>query len=230
MCDPEDMAKILIVEDELDLALPIRDSLSREHHVVEIVDNGADAVEYLRLYKYDLVILDWLLPGLSGIEVCSRYRSTGGTTPILILTARGTVDDKEVGLDSGADDYLVKPFHLKELAARVRALLRRPSAVSGKVLEAREITLDPSARTVAKDGKEIHLLPKEFSLLEFFLRHPNQVFSAEALLDRIWESDSEAMPDTIRTHIKTLRRKVDNEGEPSLIATVHGVGYKLEAP
>lgn len=224
------MAKILIVEDEIDLAAPVRDSLAREHHLVEIVDRGPEALEHLRLYKYDLIILDWMLPGMSGLDICQAFRATGGTTPVLMLTARAEVDDKELGLDSGADDYLTKPFHLKELLARVRALLRRPQPVTSRVLAAGDLSLDPAARRVTKAGKEIHLLPKEFSLLEFLMRHPNQVFSAEALIERIWESDTMAMPDTIRTHIKTLRRKVDSEGRPSLIATVHGVGYKLEAP
>lgn len=224
------MAKILIVEDELDLAGPISDSLGRQHHVVEVVDNGSAALDRLRIYKYDLIILDWMLPGLSGRDVLAGFRSAGGTTPVLMLTARTAVEDKEAGLDAGADDYLTKPFHLKELHARVRALLRRPQGLSGKVLKVRDLCLDPIARTVSKNGQEIHLLPKEFSLLEFFMRHPNQVFSAEALMERIWESDTLALSDTIRTHIKTLRKKIDTAKQPSLISTVHGMGYKLEAP
>jgi DNA-binding response OmpR family regulator len=224
------MAKILIVEDELDLAGPVRDWLARESNTVEIVADGSEALECLRLYKYDVIILDLMLPGLNGMEICRQFRARGGTTPILMLTAKGSVEDKEAGLDIGADDYLTKPFSLKELAARVRALLRRPPDVSSNILTVADIALDPSANNVTKAGKEIHLLPKEFSLLEFFMRHPNQVFSAEALIDRVWQSDSDALSDTIRTHIKTLRRKIDSKGKPSLIATVHGVGYKLESP
>jgi len=223
------MAKILVVEDEQDLSGPVRDWLGREHHLVEVVDNGPDALDRLRIYKYDVVILDLMLPGLSGMEVCRRFRSAGGTTPILMLTAKTTVEDKEAGLDAGADDYLTKPFHLKELSARVRALLRRPAPVSGNVLNVRSLVLDTSACRVTKDGHELHLLPKEFSLLEFLMRHPNQVFSADALLDRVWASDTSALPDTVRTHIKTLRKKIDDEDSPSFIRTIHGVGYKLEA-
>src|SRR5262249_28595125 len=133
------------------------------------------------------------------------------------------------GLDAGADDYLTKPFHIKELAARVRALLRRPAAVTGEVMSAHGLTLDTSLRKVTKGGREIHLVPKEYQLLEFFLRHRNQLFSAEALLDRIWESGTEDSPDTVRTHIKTLRRKIDIPGLPSAIKTVHGAGYGIEA-
>jgi len=223
------MAKILIVEDELDLAEPIQESLERQHHVVEIVDNGPEALQCLKVYKYDLVILDWMLPGLSGKEIAAQYRSTGGITPIIMLTARSSIEDKEAGFDAGADDYLTKPFHLTELHARVRALLRRPHSMAAKVLEIGGLSLDPIARKVTRNGEEIHLLPKEFSLLEFLMRHPNQVFSAEALIDRVWESDTLALPDTIRTHIKTLRKKIDAAGKPSLIVTVHGIGYKLEA-
>lgn len=224
------MAKILIVEDEVDLAGPIRDSLERQHHVVEMVHNGQEALQCLKVYKYDLVILDWMLPGMSGKEIVAQFRSTGGITPVIMLTARSSIEDKEAGFDAGADDYLTKPFHLTELHARVRALLRRPHSMEGKALEVAGLRLDPTARKVTRNDEEIHLLPKEFSLLEFLMRHPNQVFSAESILDRVWESDTMALPDTIRTHIKTLRKKIDVPGKPSIIVTVHGIGYKLEAP
>ncbi|HEY9789419.1 MAG TPA: response regulator transcription factor [Candidatus Obscuribacterales bacterium] len=224
------MSKILIVEDEEDLAVQVCDWLTREHHTVEHVANGTEAVDHLAVSKYDVIILDWLLPGLDGIQVCRKYRSMGGKTPILMLTAKSTVEDKEIGLDSGADDYLAKPFHLKELSARVRALVRRTSTSSTTILEAGSIVLDPVARTVTKNGAAIHLERKEFNLLEFLMRNANKTFSAEALLDRVWESGSLASPDAIRTYIKSLRKKIDNPGEQSMITTVHGVGYKLESP
>jgi len=224
------MAKILVVEDENDLAIPIRDWLTREQHVVEIVDNGLEALDRLKVYKYDIVVLDLMLPGISGIEVCRRYRSEGGGSSILMLTAKNTVEDKEFGLDAGADDYLTKPFHLKELSARVRALLRRHTQSTSRELKAGDLVVDVISRTVMLNGKEIHFVPREFSLLEFLMRHPNQVFSAEALLDRVWASDTMASPDTIRTYIKILRKKLGCEGKDSFIRTVHGVGYKLEAP
>lgn len=224
------MAKILLVEDEPDISVIISEWLKNEHHVVELVETGDDALDRLKFYKFDIVILDWMLPGLSGIEVCKAYRAAGGMTPILLLTAKKHVDEKEQGLDAGADDYLTKPFEMKELSARIRALLRRPSAFSGSVLQVGDLQLEPNTFKVTRNGAEISLLPKEFALLEFMMRHPNQVFSAEALLDRVWSSDSEASPETIRTYIKRLRKKIDIEGQPSILSTVHGVGYKLDQP
>lgn len=223
------MAKILVVEDEFYLSEPVREWLVHENHTVEVVADGLEALEYLKIYKYDLVVLDIMLPGMNGVDICRQFRAGGGQTPIIMLTSKAALDDKERGLDSGADDYLTKPFHLKELAARIRALLRRPAVPQGNVLRISDIELDPRASRVTKGGEEVRLLPKEFSLLEFLMRHPNQVFSAEALIDRVWQSDTEAYSDTVRTHIKTLRKKLDTEGQPSIINTVHGVGYKLEA-
>ncbi|HEY9786952.1 MAG TPA: response regulator transcription factor [Candidatus Obscuribacterales bacterium] len=220
------MSKVLIVEDEADLAGQIRQWLTREHYTVEIADNGQSAMELLRVYQYDVVILDWMLPGMSGIEVCKQFRSRGGKTPVIMLTAKSSVDEKEEGLDSGADDYLAKPFHLKELAARVRALIRRGSQAKTNVLTHGNIELDPIARKVTRDGKDVHLEPKEFNLLEFFMRNPNQVFSAEALITRVWESDTLVSNDAIRTYIKGLRKKLDDS---SIISTVHGVGYKMDS-
>lgn len=223
------MSKILLVEDELDLSNQIRDWLAREHYMVETVANGEIGYHQLRVSKYDLVILDWQLPGLSGIDICKKYRSSGGKSPVLMLTARSSIDDREAGLDAGADDYLCKPFHMKELSARVRALLRRASgAHADSTLHLRDISLDPSARKVSKGNHEIKLEPKEFALLEFLMRNRNVVFSADALLDRVWESDTGVSPDSIRTYIKALRKKLDSAGETSIITTVHGLGYRLE--
>jgi len=224
------MPKILLVEDEPDFSILIGEWLRAEHHVVELVENGEEATDRLKFYKYDVVILDWMLPGISGLEVCKRYRATGGTTPILLLTAKKHVDEKEQGLDAGADDYLTKPFEMKELSARIRALLRRPSVMTGSILQVGNLSLEPTTFKVTRNGEEVSLLPKEFALLEFMMRHPNQVFSAEALLDRVWSSDSDASPETIRTYIKRLRKKIDLQGQQSILSTVHGVGYKLESP
>lgn len=223
------MAKILVVEDEADLAKLVRNWLEREHHLVEVAENGIDALTHLQVNRFDVVILDLMLPTLSGMEVCRRYRQSLGKTPILMLTAKDTVEDKAAGLDAGADDYLTKPFHLKELSARVRALVRRGSNQPNNILRLRDIEIDVSEFTVTKGGEEIHLLPKEFRLLEFLLRHPNHVFSAEELLASVWESDTPALLDTVRGHIKRLRKKLDTPGEPSIISTVYGIGYKLES-
>ena len=222
------MSKILIVEDEVYLSSAISDWLKRDNHVVETIENGRDALDHLRVYKYDLIILDWMLPGLEGVEVCRQFRADSGKTPILMLTARDTIDDKAGGLDAGADDYLTKPFHLKELSARVRALVRRPQEISSNVLKFGNLLLDPAAGRLTKDGHEVHLLPREFNLLEFFMRHPNQLFSADAILDRVWTSDTLASTDSVRTHIKTLRRKIDTDGQPTRITNLQGKGYRFE--
>ncbi len=223
------MAKILLVEDDLGLQRMVRDWLTFEHHLVETADNGRDGMDKLQFYEYDLVILDWELPSMTGIEICKAFRTQGGTTPVLLLTGKGTISDKESGFEAGADDYLTKPFHLKELSLRLRSLLRRSSAaLQGDTLKFRDLELEPSNHCVMRQGKDLQLLPKEFALLEFFMRHPNQVFSAEALLSRVWTSENETSVDAVSTCIKRLRKKVDIEGQLSVIKTVHGVGYKLE--
>lgn len=223
------MAKILLVEDNDDLANSVRTYLLFEHHTVEHINDGQKAADHLRAFQYDLILLDWNLPNKNGIDILKRFRELGGKTPVLMLTGHDTVDEKEAGLDSGADDYLTKPFQMKELGARVRALLRRPAAISStNTLQAGKITIDTQKYRVTIDGQPITLVPREFQLLEFFMRHPNQVFSPEALLDRVWPSDSEASTEALRTALKRLRKKVDPEGD--LIRTVHGVGYILEAP
>ncbi|MBY0547972.1 MAG: response regulator transcription factor [Candidatus Obscuribacterales bacterium] len=220
------MGKLLLVEDEHDLSNQVRDWLQREHHTVEVLDNGQVAADTLRVTQYDLIILDWQVPGISGLEVCKQFRNRGGKTPVLMLTARNSVDDREQGLDSGADDYLCKPFHMKELSARVRALIRRAAGATNNVLQAGAIQLDPSARRVVKDATEIHLEPREFALLEFLMRNPNIVFNADALVTRVWETDTEISPDSVRTYIKALRKKLDQK---ELITTLHGLGYRLNS-
>jgi DNA-binding response OmpR family regulator len=223
------LAKILLVEDDPDLTSLIANILHVERHTVETVVNGDEALGRLKMFKYELVILDWMLPGLTGMDICTEFRGKGGNTPILMLTSKSTPEEKEKALDGGADDYLTKPFHPKELMARIRALLRRPQTVNAKILQIGDVVLDSKTMKVFKKDEEIHLLPKEFSLLELFLRYPNQVFSGDALLDRVWASESAASVDTVRTYIKTLRKKIDSDSGTSLIRTVHGVGYCLDA-
>lgn len=212
------------------LSRMVRDWLTFEHHLVETADNGRDGLDKLAFYQYDLVILDWELPEMTGIEICREFRSRGGTTPVLMLTGKGTINDKESGYEAGADDYLTKPFHMKELSLRLRALLRRGGAtLQADQLKFRDLMLEPASHRVTREGKDLGLLPKEFALLEFFMRHPNQVFSAEALLSRVWASETDTTVDAVSTCIKRLRKKVDVDGQTSVIKTVHGVGYKLEA-
>jgi DNA-binding response OmpR family regulator len=223
------MAKILIVEDDPHLSSLIRNLLIAERHVAETAVDGNDALGMLKMFKYDLVVLDWMLPGMTGNTICQEYRDRGGAAPILMLTSKSSIEEKEAGLDSGADDYLTKPFDPRELLARIRALLRRPQAVTNaKDLLIGELALDTKACKVFKNGVEIKLLPKEFNLLELFMRYPNQVFSPEALLERVWTADSAASFDTVRTYIKTLRKKIDSPETGSPIRTVHGVGYCLD--
>jgi DNA-binding response OmpR family regulator len=225
----ENMAKVLVVEDDASLSARLREWLELEHHQAEIVGDGKDALNYLRTYKYDLIILDWHLPSLSGLEVCRHARSHGISTPILMLTGVSDIPDKATALDTGADDYVTKPFHFQELSARLRALLRRQTVQVANILKVGGLVLDPEGHEVTNNGQPVQLLPKEFALLEFLMRHPNQIFSSEALLDAVWLSESEASPNTVRTHMYTLRKKLSAGGNRSPIETVHGVGYKLEA-
>lgn len=198
-----------------------------EHHSVECSFDGADAMEKLEFYDFDLIILDLHLPSMGGIKILKAFRASGKQTPVLILTGQDKIEDKELGLDSGADDYLTKPFHMKELSARVRAVLRRPGNYVGDKLSSGALELDPGNHCVKVDGNEVSLLPKEFALLEFLMRHPDQVFSADALLNRVWASASDSSIDALTTCVKRLRKKIDKDGQPSYIKTVHGVGYKL---
>jgi len=222
------MAKVLVVEDDVTLQRMICDWLALEHYNVEQAFDGNDASEKLRFYQYDVVILDWQLPGSSGIEVVRQFRSAGGKTPVLMLTGKSTIPDKEEGFDSGADDYLTKPFHMKELSARLRALLRRPSSLVSEVLQVGPLKMDRRNHVVQMGEDKVDLKPTEYALLEFLMRHPGQVFSAEALLDRVWSSQSDATVDALTTCIKRLRKKIIVEGQEPLIKTVYGVGYKLE--
>lgn len=223
------MAKILIVEDDLDLANNVVEWLKFEQHTVEAVHDGQEGADRLKLYKYDLAILDWELPKKNGPDVCKQYRAGGGQIPILMLTGKSEIEDKTTGLDAGADDYLTKPFSMKELSARLRALLRRPAATVANTLTVRDIVFDTGTKKVSKNGKEIELAPKELALLEFFLKHQDQVFSQEALLERVWSSESDASVFAVYTAVKTLRKKLTGADEKPFLATVHGLGYRLES-
>lgn len=223
------MAKILVVEDDPEFRDMIEDWLSHEHYTVDCVSTGDDGRQRVLYYEYDLIVLDWDLPGVKGVDICKEYRDKGGATPILMLTGKSSISEKEMGLDAGADDYLTKPFHVKELSARVRALLRRGSGLTSNVLKIGNLTLEPVNFRVTKGGVELELQRKEFLLLEFLMRNPNRVFSPEALLERVWSGESDATVDAIRTCVMRIRKKIDSEGQESIIKTVHGVGYKLLA-
>lgn len=220
------MAKILIIEDDTDLANMLKTLFTHKGYTVDVLHNGLDAINHLRTYKYDILIIDWGLPGISGVEVCRQFRSSGGLTPIMFLTGKVAIKDKIDGFDSGADDYVTKPFHMEELPPRVRALLRRPQTTLHDQLSHKDIVLDSSRRTVMKSGEYITLTKREFLVLEFFMRNPDQVYSYETLLNRIWPSSSEATTLALRTIVKRLRLKIDPDG--LMFRTIHGVGYILE--
>lgn len=221
--NPFGMAKILVVDDTPDIVEQVSKVLRLENFVVEEASTGADCLQLLTCFDYDLVVLDWQLPDKSGIEILREYRQLGGTARIIMLTGRTHLSDKESGLDSGADDYLTKPFEPRELCARIRALLRRHSAVQNNILIAGDLRLDPTRFMVSKGSEDIELNPREFRLLEFFVRNPNRVFSEDAILARVWSSEEEATSNALRSSLKRLRQKIDLNGE--MIKNIRGVGY-----
>lgn len=223
------MSKLLLVEDDADFLNRLEEYLKSQRYTVDSAVTGDDGLEKLKFFQYDVVILDWNLPGISGVDLLKEFRSMGGKTPVLMLTGRDQVTDKALGLDSGADDYLTKPFSLLELAARIRALLRRPQSLPQTSLVAGDIELDTVSRSVFIDGKKVELLPLEFGVLEFLMRHPNRVVSHNELVARVWKSDSNATAEAVRTLMVALRKKIGSSGKQSSIKTVHGLGYKLDS-
>lgn len=223
------MSKLLLVEDDADFLDRLEEYLKSERYNVDSATSGDAGLEKLKFFQYDVIVLDWNLPGISGVDLLKEFRSIGGKTPVLMLTGRDQVADKALGLDSGADDYLTKPFSLLELAARIRALLRRPQNVQQTALVAGDVKLDTVSRTVSVDGKKVELLPLEFGVLEFLMRHPNRVVSHSELVERVWKSDSIATTEAVRTLMVALRKKIGGAGKQSLIKTVHGLGYKLDS-
>jgi DNA-binding response OmpR family regulator len=222
------VAKILLVEDEEELRGGMLELLSAQNYLVDAAEDGMKALELLAINDYDVIILDWNVPHMTGPEICRKYRNGGGKAAVIMLTGNRTVDHKETGLDAGADDYLTKPVHHRELLAQVRASLRRTSGFSD-VLKTGGLVLDPGKHSVTLNDENVDLLPKEFALLEFLMRHPNTVFSPEALMERVWPSDSETSPDMIRKYVSRLREKIDKKGsDSSYIRTVHGVGYRFD--
>jgi DNA-binding response OmpR family regulator len=220
------MAKILLVEDDKDLCGVIADSLEFEHYIVDRCENGEEALALIRLRDYDLGILDWSLPKITGIEVCRKYRSLGGQMPLIMLTGKAAIEERVSGLDSGADDYITKPFSLDELNARVRALLRRHSAdASSDKLCFQDIVLEPNNYIITRGGIELKLIRKEFLILELLMRYRGKVFTLDSIVDRVWNQSAYPAPDVVRTHIMNLRRKIGEQ----VIETVHSVGYKIPA-
>lgn len=217
---------ILVIEDEQKIADFLRRGLTYEGFQVDVRADGEAGLKAARDNPPDLVILDIMLPGLDGFEVCRRLRA-GGPVPILMLTARDSVSDRVKGLDSGADDYVVKPFHFEELIARVRALLRRSRPSEEMILHFADLTLNVTTREVTRGTRKVELTTKEFDLLHFFMRHPRQVLPRELIYDRIWGYDFGGESNILEVYIRYLRSKLESGGEPRLIQTVRGVGYAL---
>lgn len=221
------MARILVVEDDKNLVNIIKDSLKSENHTVDTALEGNIALEFLNQYEYDLVVLDWELPGLQGPEICKKFRDEGGRSSVIFLTGKSELNDKKTGFSVGADDYLTKPFEMAELNMRVNALLRRPKIAPADVLEVGSLSLNRQSGIVRRVGEEIKLQPREIALLEFLMRHPNTLFSQDALLERVWEADAEVTSIALRSCIAKLRRKLDKPGQESIIESVRGMGYRL---
>ncbi len=221
--------RILVVEDDNFIAKALTEVLSSQNYTVEVASDGQAGWDLIQAFAYDLIMLDVMLPKLDGISLCKLLRESGYQTPVLLLTGRNTGHDKAIGLDAGADDYLVKPFDLEELFARVRALLRRSTSTSPPILEWENLRLNPSSCEVFYGTQPVNLTPKEYALLELFLRNSGRVFSCSAILDRIWAFDKTPGDEAVRTQIKGLRHKLKSVGAPAdYIETVYGIGYRLK--
>ena len=219
--------RILVVDDEPALRSSLERALGLDRHEVELAEDGVEALDRLALAPVDAVVLDVSMPGIDGLEVCRRLRAAGDRTPVLMLTARDAIDDRVEGLDAGADDYLVKPFALRELQARLRALLRRTEEPGGPALTYGGLVLDPGTREVRRGDRPIELSRTEFSLLQLFLEHPRQVLTRTQLFERVWGYDFGATSNALGVYIGYLRRKTEAGGEPRLLHTVRGIGYAL---
>ncbi len=229
--------RILLVEDEPDLGKAIQRSLSRERYLVDWVQDGNEAWNYLDSpqIEYAVAVFDWMLPGLSGLELCKRLRARNRHLPILMLTAKDRIEDRVTGLDAGADDYLVKPFGMEELKARIRALQRRSPQLQTRQLQAGNLVLDSSTSTLSilhskKPEEPILLTAKEFQIMEFFMQHPEQIITRDRLLNQIWEVRTEPTSNVVAAQIRLLRRKLAEYGYDNLIETLHGLGYRLNVP
>jgi two-component system OmpR family response regulator len=220
--------RILVVEDELKMASLLRRGLAEEGHAVDVARTGDDALWMARAVEYDAVVLDLMLPGIDGVEVCRRWREDGVWTPVLMLTARDAVEDRVAGLDAGADDYLPKPFSFAELLARLRALARRGAAERPVVLEVSDLRLDPATRQVWRGETEVQLSGKEFALLETFMRRPGQVLSRYQLLEHAWDYAYDNRSNVVDVYVRYLRDKIDRPFGRDSLETVRGSGYRLK--
>jgi DNA-binding response OmpR family regulator len=221
--------RLLVVEDQSKIASLLKRGLEEQHYAVDIAQTGEDALALVDVTPYDLVILDLMLPDVDGLEVCQRLRARGERVPILMLTARHRIDDRVIGLDAGADDYLTKPFAFQELLARVRAALRRDSEVKSVSLEVGDLSLNTATHEVARAGAPIELASKEYAVLEYLMRHAGHVVTRTMILEGVWDYDFDPGSNVVDVYIRYLRRKLDDPHPTKLIETVRGTGYRLRA-
>lgn len=219
--------RILIVEDEVKIANAMKRALELQKYAVDVAYDGETGSDFAIGEKFDLIILDLMLPGVDGLSLCKKIREADIHTPVLMLTAKGQITDKVIGLDVGADDYMVKPFSFEELFARVRALARRPIAVQEPVLKVSDLSLDPTAFIVKRDGQTMNLSTKEYALLEYLMRNKNMVLTREQIVAHVWNYDADILPSTVEVHMKHLRDKVDTPFPQQLIRTIRGRGYTI---
>jgi len=220
------MAKVLLVEDDMGLADLIKAGLKSQNYQVEHLTDGSEAIDRLKFYHFDVAVLDWNLPGLTGVEICKEYRAWGGKVPVIMLTGKHLVSDKEEAFSIGADDYLTKPFAFRELAARIRALMRRPHAIQKAAIQVGRLYIDLENKVVTIDGDEIDIKPAEYAVLELFMKSPGRVFSSDELLAKLYSSESEATDEAVRQRILRLRKTLKDCD--TMIKTVKGLGYKLD--
>jgi len=219
--------RVLVVEDEARMAALIKQGLEEETYAVDVVGDGCDALHWLRAIDYDFVVLDWMLPGKDGLQVCREYRAAGGRAAILMLTARDAIPDRVAGLDGGADDYLVKPFGMPELLARLRALARREGQSKIPELQVHDLVLNTATKRVSRGSRAIELTAVEYALLEFLMRHVDQVVSRGQIIDHVWDANFSAGSKLVEVYIYNLRKKIDDGHDLKLIHTLRGIGYWL---
>jgi len=225
------MSKMLLGETQEDLAIAINEFFSLDQYTMQVENNGLRVLECLRNEQYDVVILEIVLPEIDGINIVREYRAGGGSAPVVLMAGKHSSIELNSALDAGADAYLVKPFRLDDLAAMLRALLRRPALRAKRVLKLGNIALDTETGVVTRNDFPVHLFPMELRLLQFLMSHPNQVFTSAEITEEVWhKKDFGIKEDTVRTHIRTLRKKIDSEGCKSIIINVRGFGYKASAP
>jgi DNA-binding response OmpR family regulator len=222
--------RVLIVEDEVKMLGFLKQGLEEQRYVVDIADNGEDGLHWALNFPYDIIVLDVMLPGLDGLELCQVLRNRHIQTPILMLTARDTIDDRVAGLDRGADDYLIKPFAFRELLARLRALTRRDTQHSSAVLQVGELSLDMVTHSARRAEHVIELTTKEYELLEFLMLHPNQVLSRTVITEHLWNYDYSPESNVVDVYIRYLRRKIDDGRDDKYIRTIRSTGYQLVDP